>query len=169
MDRCGPHRADQDGRIVTRVQQRYAVLPRRPSRCLVASVLLLLGSCSFFPESSFDLAPDSPLPRWFTLPVNLTRSQVNVHLDYYLDRKATFTLLGPNREVLAKVKGLIDGDAPKQLKAQQGNSAAYPSYEIISVGAVSEIIEHRRMEPIFYISRDPAVWVELAPAKATRP
>jgi hypothetical protein len=42
-----------------------------------------------------------------------------------------------------------------------GFPAGYPSYEIVSIGGVTEIIEHRKMEPIFYVSDDPAVRAEL--------
>ena len=37
----------------------------------------------------------------------------------------------------------------------------YPSYEIISVNGLTEIIEHRRMEPIFYLTDDPHVKQQL--------
>ena len=36
-----------------------------------------------------------------------------------------------------------------------------PAYEIITVNGITEIIEYRKMEPVFYITDDPAVWKEL--------
>lgn len=34
----------------------------------------------------------------------------------------------------------------------------YPAYEAITVNGITEIIEHRKMEPIFYVTDDPTVW-----------
>jgi len=139
----------------------------------VVLAFLLLGGCGLFPESSFDLAPDSPLPRWFVLPTGLTRSQASVRLDYYnmpWGRRATFKLFGPSHELLSKVTGTQDGDEPKLLRVQPpGYPAGYPAYEVISVNGITDIIEHRKMEPIFYVSENPTVWAELIPTKARRP
>jgi hypothetical protein len=33
----------------------------------------------------------------------------------------------------------------------------YPGYEVVTVDGMTEVIEHRRMEPIFYITDDPQV------------
>jgi hypothetical protein len=34
----------------------------------------------------------------------------------------------------------------------------YPIYEATTVNGITEIIEHRKMEPIFYITDDTNVW-----------
>ena len=34
----------------------------------------------------------------------------------------------------------------------------YPAYEAITVNGITEIIENKKMEPIFYLTDDPAVW-----------
>ncbi len=47
-------------------------------------LVLLLCGCRFFPESQFELAPDSRLPKWFTLPTNLSREEVTVQMSYYV-------------------------------------------------------------------------------------
>ena len=131
----------------------------------LASLFLTVRACSFFPESSFDLAQESRLPKWFTLPANLTRSQVTVHLDYYIlpwGRRADFTFLGPRKEVLARVNGTAVGKEPLTLKIQPpGFPPGYPAYELITVRGVTDLVEHRKMEPTFYIADDPAVRNEL--------
>jgi hypothetical protein len=33
----------------------------------------------------------------------------------------------------------------------------YPSYEIITVNGVTDVVEHRKMEAIFYVATDPEV------------
>lgn len=47
-------------------------------------LVLLLCGCRFFPESRFELAPDSRLPKWFTIPTNLSREEVTVQMSYYV-------------------------------------------------------------------------------------
>lgn len=37
----------------------------------------------------------------------------------------------------------------------------YPSYEVITANGLSKAIEHRAMEPVFYISDDPTVLAQL--------
>jgi len=131
---------------------------------LVAACLSLLG-CDFFPESSFELARESKLPKWFVLPKELSRSDVTVTMSYYVrpsGRTATFTLLDAKKQKLAEVKGSLKGLEPLTLKnPQPGFPPGYPSYEIVTVNGMTEIIEHRRMEPIFYVTDEPAVWAEL--------
>jgi hypothetical protein len=48
-------------------------------------MVVLLCGCRFFPESQFELAPDSRLPKWFTLPTNLSREDVTVQMSYYIE------------------------------------------------------------------------------------
>jgi hypothetical protein len=52
-------------------------------------------------ESSFELARESRLPRWFTLPPGVSRSDVSVTLVYYVEpwgSTATFKLLDVKRK-----------------------------------------------------------------------
>jgi hypothetical protein len=36
-----------------------------------------------------------------------------------------------------------------------GRPSPYPIYEKVTINGVTESVEHRRMEPIFYVSDDP--------------
>ena len=120
-----------------------------------------MTGCSYFPESSFTLAEESRLPKWFVLESGQTRADVKVTMDYYLDhsgRTATFTLINAFGFPVQRVTGQLRGLYPhKSTNSQPGFPEGYPSYEVISVGEQVEIIEHRRMEPIFRVSDDPAV------------
>ena len=126
----------------------------------------LLTSCGLFPESSFSLANESRLPKWFTLLPNQTRANVTVTMDYYIDssgRTATFTLRDSSGSVISKVTGKQKGLEPLHRSTRlPGYPEGYPSYEIITVGGITEIIEHRKMEPIFYVTDDPEVKAEFA-------
>ena len=127
---------------------------------------LVVTGCGLFPESSFSLANESRLPKWFTLLPNQTRANVTVTMDYYIDssgRTATFTLRDSSGSVISKVTGKQKGFEPLQRSTRQpGYPEGYPSYEIITVGGIAEIIEHRKMEPIFYVTDDPKVKAEFA-------
>lgn len=126
----------------------------------------LLTGCGLFPESSFSLANESRLPKWFTLLPNQTRANVTVTMDYYIDssgRTATFTLRDSSGSVISKVTGKQKGLEPLQRSTRlPGYPEGHPSYEIITVGGITEIIEHRKMEPIFYVTDDPEVKAEFA-------
>jgi len=82
-------------------------------------------------------------------------------MDYYLDR-VTFTLSNVKGSTISKLKGTTKGDYPIKLKHPPlGSPEGYPSYQIITVNGITDIIEHRRQEPVFYIPDDPSVWSEL--------
>ena len=130
--------------------------------------LTILGSaigCEWFPESTFELASESRLPKWITLPPELTRADVSVSMSYYVmpwGRSATFILQDTKGQIRTKVYGKTRGLGPNQLKhPPPGFPPGYPAYEVITVNGITEIIEHRKPEPIFYMTDDPAVWKEL--------
>lgn len=121
-------------------------------------------------ESSFNLAKDSRLPKWFEMPKGLSRSEVSVTMDYYImpgGRKATFKLYKIDDYFSLKtITGEQAGLYPIELKnSQTGYPNGYPSYEVITVDGVTDIVEHRKMEPIFYMVDDPAIWKELGVKK----
>jgi hypothetical protein len=135
---------------------------------LACVVLAFFGStmgCGWFPESTFELASESRLPKWITLPPGLTRADVSLSMSYYVwpwGRRATFVLRGAKGKTLTKASGKVRGLGPNQLKeSRPGSPVGYPSYEVITVNGMTEIIEHRKMEPTFYVSDDPAVRKEL--------
>ncbi|HYA39128.1 MAG TPA: hypothetical protein VEI74_12750 [Candidatus Methylomirabilis sp.] len=145
------------------MQQREERKVKRLSGSIVFILLVacsLIG-CSSAPESSFMLARESRLPKWFTVPPGLTRDDVTVKMDYYLS-SATFTLLDSKKRKLAEVKGKLGESEPLKLKnPPPGYPAGYPLYEIVTANGITEVIEHRRPEPIFYIVDNPAVLKEL--------
>lgn len=135
----------------------------------ICLVILLLVGCEFFPESSFDLANESRLPRWFQLPEGATRGGVKVKMHYYVKssgRTATFIFSDSNDETIKKVHGSQKGSEPLMLK--KSKNKYYPSFEIITVNGITEVIEHRKMEPIFYITDDPAILSELGVTNASK-
>jgi hypothetical protein len=142
---------------------------RRVDKFLLLFVALTIAGstigCAWFPESTFELASDSRLPKWITLPPGLTRADVSIEMSYYTapwGSSATFILRDTKGHTLKKVEGKVKGLEPLQLKhPPPGFPPGYPSYEIITANRVTDIIEHRKPENIFYITDDPAVWKEL--------
>jgi hypothetical protein len=143
---------------------------RRIDKFLLLFVALTISGstigCEWFPESTFELASESRLPKWISLPPGLTRADVSITMSYYVKlwggRTSTFILKDTKGQVRTKVYGKERGLAPNQLKhPPPGFPPGYPSYEVITVSGITDIIEHRKMEPIFYVTDDPAVWKEL--------
>lgn len=146
----------------------FKIIRRVDKFLLLFVALTIAGStigCEWFPESTFELASESRLPKWITLPPGLTRADISVTMSYYImpwGRSATFTVRDTKGQILEKVEGKDKGLEPLQLKhPPPGFPPGYPAYEVITVNGITEIIEHRKMEPIFYITDDPAVWKEL--------
>src|SRR5258706_5588221 len=146
----------------------FKIVRRIDKFLLFFVALTILGSaigCEWFPESTFELASESRLPKWITLPPGLTRTDVSITMSYYSKPwggSATFILRDTKGQIRTKVAGKVKGLEPFQLKhPPPGFPPGYPAYELITVNGITEIIEHRKMEPIFYITDDPAVWKEL--------
>lgn len=139
---------------------------QRTDKCLLI-VALCISSCAITGcvESSFTLASESRLPRWVTPPPGLTRADVSITMNYYVKpwgRSATFILRDKKEQILAKVNGKERGLEPLHLmNSPNGTGFGYPAYEVITVNGITEIIEHRKAEPIFYVTDDPAVRKEL--------
>jgi len=71
-------------------------IERSPWALLVWFVLISqVGGCGRMPEASFELATDSRLPSWFSVPDGYSRSDASVRVHYFLrsrGREADFEL-----------------------------------------------------------------------------
>jgi len=121
-----------------------------------------MGGCEYFPESTFALSRESRLPEWITLPAGLTRDDTSITMSYYMKLwgwGAQFALRDTGGKVLQKVNGKRKCDEPFHLhNSEQGVDSDYPAYEAIAVNGKTEIIEHKRAGPLFYVTDDPAIW-----------
>jgi hypothetical protein len=129
------------------------------------TILASATGCEWFPESTFELASESRVPKWITLPPGLTRADVSITMSYYVmpwGRSSIFILKDTKGQIRTKVRGKDRGLGPNQLKhPPPGFPPGYPAYEVITVNGITDIIEHRKPEPIFYVTDDPAIWKEL--------
>lgn len=73
--------------------------------------LTIAGSaigCEWFPESTFELASESRLPKWITLPPELTRAGVSLTMSYYTKpwgSDVTFILQDAKGQIRTKIGG----------------------------------------------------------------
>jgi len=134
----------------------------RIRQCLLLAALCVsccaIGGCL---ESHFELAGESRLPKWFTIPPGLERADVTVTMDYYTvlwGNDARFTFKGINGKEFAKVSGEMTNLCPYMPDPSQRSRFVYPQYVAITANGITDIMEHKKMEPIFYVSDDPDVW-----------
>ncbi len=83
-------------------------------------------------------------------------------MSYYIKpwgSNALFSLQDDNKQILKKVNAARVCKEPFQVTIfTQGSASDYPAYEAVTVRGVTEIIEHRKMEPFFYVTDNVAVW-----------
>ena len=91
----------------------------------------------------------------------MQRGDVAVEMCYFVGssgRTSTFVLRDKKtRAKLADVHGSDRGLYPLTARNTESAPNEYPSYEVVTVDGITEVVEHRRMEPVFYISDDPAL------------
>ena len=138
---------------------------------IIKIILLVFLTATFCGclESSFVLSQDSRIPKWFDVPEGKPRSEFKVTADYY----STFSggelvfKLYEKDHFFAMQKCIISTKTGDKLQSIQlknppaGSPKDYPRYKVITINGRTDIIEHRKMEPIFYTTDDPAIWKEL--------
>jgi len=127
---------------------------------MVSGILAMHPYIGLLPESEFRLAGESRLPRWFTVPKEYGRKDLDVEIYYYnpLFGKTNFIayLIGPppERKKLEKKYGVKQWYSGS-VKKWYAKNDHYPNFNIVTIEGVVELIEHRHMAPIFYVSDDP--------------
>jgi hypothetical protein len=127
---------------------------------LIALLGVFIVGCS---ESNFYLSPESRLPKWFDIPKDQKRDNYTVKLSYYVFPSGREAVLELKRNgdwfSRDKVEVKLRGFEPIILKNTSDDF--YPSYEVITGSGVSDIIEHRGKNDVFFMTDDPSVWNEL--------
>jgi hypothetical protein len=94
-------------------------------------------------------------------------------MSYYVKpwgSNATFIMQDRTNKILRKENGKLACKEPFQLKnSPEGFASGYPAYNPITVDGMTEMIEHRKLEPVFYITDDPAVWKQYAATGCRQP
>ena len=112
----------------------------------------------WFPESTFYLADNSRLPKWFKVPAGYDEKRLTVRIDYYSPSKAFF-FLGNENVKASLIDQLSDGNI---LDSKLGIKEYYPDPEVgsitypiqfeIHIDGTTELVEHKKMEPVFYLA-----------------
>ncbi len=133
------------------------------ARCSIfVALFVFLHAATGCIESSFELANQSRLPKWITIPPSLTREKISVTMNYYTDASVRFIERDKSGKILTRINAKVISSHPLHLKnSPPGFDPGYPIYEVVSFESTVEIIEHRKMEPKFYVNDDPTVREEL--------
>ena len=135
-------------------------------RVLLLIMVLVLTGCL---EASFELASDSRLPKWLDSPEEVDRNDLRVTMDYYSTFSGgeyVFKFYDRNKFLKIQKISLSTEEQPsirtRELRSPpEGYPKGYPAYNVVTVFGMTDIIERRKMEPVFYMTDDPAVWKEL--------
>jgi hypothetical protein len=122
---------------------------------------LVLSACDLsnpwlgFHESSFELHPSSRLPVWVVAPVD--RRNIKIELHYFtspFDGDDTLlTLKDIDGNILLEVTGVSEYHPEYWEWAQRDRVARrYPIFMNVTIEGKTEVIEHKKMEPAFYMS-----------------
>lgn len=139
---------------------------KRFNRSLIGALLAVstiwMAGCDYFPESTFQLAKESRLPKWFTLQPGNKRSEVSLTMSYFITPwgpRAKFLLLDSSTsKTISQLTAKLKCEQFHMSPSQQESISGYPVDQAVNVDGIIEIIEHRKMEPIFYLTDDQAVW-----------
>ena len=122
-------------------------------------------------ESQFTLAPDSRIPKWFSLPPGYARGDVTVKLTYYTPfapvDDTVIQLMDKNGRTLAEVTGQSCWHPTMEKKRNKFGGFdpdTYPHYVYIQARGEIEVLEHRQA-PIFRITDDPILMKEALASK----
>jgi len=134
----------------------------------LCTLLLLSAVLSGCLESSFTLSDTSRIPLWFQLSDERPRSNYKVTADYYSTwngAEYVFKLYEKGDFFALDKVTISTGEGSKlksvQLESGESDSRGYPRYKVLTIGGITDVIEHRRMEPFFYTVGDPSIWREL--------
>jgi hypothetical protein len=130
---------------------------------LVVALLFSLGACGIFPETIHQLAPESRLPRWYVLPKGVERKDVSLEMRYYAPPgkpKLMFLLKYSNGKRISTMTGIVVVQGMNS-EGKEKKPHEHPSYRVVKVNGVVDVIEHRKAGDIFYLCDDPLVWKAL--------
>jgi hypothetical protein len=136
---------------------------------LISFLIFFVAGLTGCLESSFQLSEQSRLPRWFSVPHEANRSDYTLQMDLHSTTsggKAVFKL-SKKGNLLSVGKYVVTTDEQPSIRSVQlsrqpeGSPKDYPRYKVVTINGVTDIIELRKMEPVFYMTDDPAVWENL--------
>lgn len=129
------------------------------TRCLQLFLVLATTALAGCLEASFVLAPESRLPKWFGVPEGFERNDFVVTMDSWTVGPQVFKMRKKGA-IFSYREASIHCPNMRPLKPLKV-PIEYPVYLVFTYEGVIDIVEHRAMEPVFYMTDDPAVWSQL--------
>ncbi len=138
-------------------------------------LIVMIFSLTGCLESSFQLADESRLPKWFVVAAEgVGRDAFTVQMDLhstFSGGKNVFKLYKKDKFFNVKRYIATSSEQPgvmsvKLSSKREGFPKGYPRYMVITFNNIVDIVELRKMEPFFYMTDDPEVWRELVQDKA---
>lgn len=136
---------------------------------------VLLSSCGLISESTFLLDSNCRIPKWFNLPVGMTRSSVSVKMSTYIGmdgRFSEFTLYNSKNEKISTLTGKQRGLEPISLMNEtdsnsNSNTNSFTSYEVVTADGITDVVKYVYMKNrgvMFCMLDDPSILKELGVA-----
>ena len=125
-----------------------------------ALLLLTFASCGRFPESEFTLHMESRLPKFVDPSGTRSPEGYTARVELYgSPDTARVIIIDPQHRTVFDQRGRLRWH-PRD--SYQGHGQiVYPSHIVVSFPSGEDIFEQRAMEPILYLSDDPALWSSL--------
>ena len=111
-----------------------------------------------FIESEFTLAPESRLPRCFTIPAGYVRKDLTMTITLYthpFSDRAKIVIRGPAPENAVLMKK--SGRYREHPLTEQQEYNKYPQYFVIKIDGIDEVFKQKQPGPIVNITDDPKV------------
>ena len=103
------------------------------------------------------------MPRFIRVPNEVVRQRLSLRMGYYSapwGEWAQFQLVDNNGNQLDSVTAKF-GPGWRANQENPDGHLQYPSYSVLVARGISDVIEHRKMEPIFYVTDDPNIKAKL--------
>jgi hypothetical protein len=129
-------------------------------------IFLALSSCisirgGGFLESSFELSSASRMPNWLGLSQKQEREDIILVLNYYSNAKAKVTIWKKFGFIRMPIKWKWGQSqhhpAYWEWAHEDWPTRIHPGYVNVTINGITEIVEHKKREPIFYISNEETV------------
>ena len=123
----------------------------------ISAIPLVLGISGCMSEANFQLASESRLPRWFEVPENSSRADYTVTLDTYVYSHGPESVF----KIFAVEGTFSSEEITGAAQVIIGSPRNPPVYAAYTFNGVTDVVEHRDNEPVFYMCDDPAIWKSL--------
>src|SRR6266404_1166308 len=125
-----------------------------------ALLFLAVSSCSRFPESQLTLRMESRLPKFVDSSAAQSPRGYTARVEFYgSPDSARVVVIDPQHRTIFDQRGGFRWH-PRDIYQGRGQ-ITYPSHMVVSFPSGDDIFEQRAMEPILYLSDDPALWQSL--------